>query len=147
MSVSTTSRLAGSLLGVPVGFHGDRLGRAVDVLVDVHRWRVLGFVVERDDGGERFLPLAASQAGPDEIEVGSPLMLLDNVDFYRARTRSLRSIAGAEIAYAGRHAGLLGDLVLSGSGEVGELELDVEGDRRRVPAYGSRIPPSTATAA
>jgi len=147
MSVIVTPRLAGSLVGVPVNSRRSRLGRTVDLLVDVDRWRVLGFVVECGDDGERFLPLAASQAGSDEIEVGSPLMLLEDVGFYRARAQSLRAMAGAEIARAGRSAGFLGDLVLAGTGEVDELELDVGGVHRRVPARGSIVSPPTATAA
>jgi hypothetical protein len=147
MSVSVAPRLAGALVGIPVSFHGSRLGRTVDLLVDVNRWRALGFVVECEDDEERFLPLAASQVDRDAIEVGSPLMLLDDVGFYRARAYSARALAGAEIARFGRHAGLLADLVLAGTGVVDELELDVGGVHRRVPAHGSIVLPSTATAA
>jgi hypothetical protein len=145
MSVNAAPRLAVSLLGLPVRFHGSRLGRTADLLVDAHRWRLLGFVVECGDETERFLPFAASQPGPDEIAVGSPLMLLDDVGFYRAHALSVRAILGAGIERAGRHAGRLSDLVVARTGEVDELE--IEGRPRRVPAAGSSVSSPAATAA
>lgn len=145
--VEAAPRSALSLLGLPVRFHGSRLGRTVDLLVDPRRWRVLGFVVECGDETERFLPFAASQPGPDEIAVGSPLMLLDDVGFYRAHALSVRAILGAGIERAGRHAGALSDLVLARAADVDELELDVDGGPRRVPAAGSSLSSPAATAA
>ena len=147
MSVEAAPRSAVSLLGLPVRFHGSRLGRTVDLLVDARRWRVLGFVVECGDEMERFLPFAASQPGPDEIVVGSPLMLLDDVGFYRAHAVSIRAILGAGIERAGRHAGALSDLVVARNAEVDELEIDIDGRPRRVPAAGSSVSSPAATAA
>ncbi len=147
MSVDAAPRSALSLLGLPVRFHGSRLGRVADHLVDSHRWRLLGFVVECGDGMERFLPFAASQPGDDEIVVGSPLMLLDDVGFYRARTVSVRAILRAGIERAGRPAGVLSDLAVARTGEVDELEVDADGGVRRVPAAGSSVSSPAATAA
>lgn len=148
MSVAAAPHSASSLLGLPVRAHGSRLGRTADMLVDVTGWRVLGFLVECGDDVERFLPFAASQPGDDEIAVGSALMLLDDVGFYRARSVSFRALAGAEIQRAGRSAGTLVDLVVAHTSEVDELALDVDGMVRRVPAVDSTVvKPSTATAA
>jgi hypothetical protein len=147
MSVEAAPRSATSLLGLPVRFHGSRLGRTVDLLVDARRWRVLGFVVECGDELERFVPFAASQPGSDEIAVGSPLMLLDDVGFYRAHAVSIRAILGAGIERAGRHAGALSDLVVARTADVDELELEIDGRPRRVPAAGSSVASPAATAA
>jgi hypothetical protein len=45
------------------------------------------------DGSHRFLPYATALLGGDEIEVGSPFVLLerDQLDFYRRNGRPLRS--------------------------------------------------------
>jgi len=147
MSVEAAPRSAVSLLGLPVRFHGSRLGRTADLLVDARRWRLLGFVVECGDEMERFLPFAASQPGDDEIAVGSPLMLLDDVGFYRAHAFSVRTVLGAGIERAGRHAGALSDLVVARTADVDELEVDVDGRPRRVPAAGSSVSSPAATAA
>jgi hypothetical protein len=148
VSVAATPHFALSLLGLPVRFHGSRLGRTSDLLVDAARWRLLGYVVACGDDVERFLPFAASQPCNDEIAVGSALMLLDDVGFYRARAVSLQAIVGAEIERGGRIVGTLVDLVVARTAEVDELAIDVDGATLRVPATGSRIvSSSTATAA
>ncbi|HKB94503.1 MAG TPA: hypothetical protein VKC62_09760 [Gaiellaceae bacterium] len=148
MSVAATPHFAASLLGLPVRVHGSRLGTAADLLVDTGRWRVLGYVVECRDEVQRFLPYAASQPLDDEIVVGSALMLLDDVGFYRAHAVSFRAIVGVEIRRCGHVAGTLADLVVARTSEVDELAVEVEGVNRRIPASGSRIvTSSTATAA
>ena len=147
MSIASPSLLARSLVGLPVRFHGSRLGRVGDLLVDVSRWRVIGFVVECGDDAERFLPFPASQPAAGEIAVGSPLMLLDDAAFYRARAVSLDGLMRAAVARERRHAGFLTDLVVGRNGSVDELEVDVDGLRLRVPSAGSTISRSAATAA
>lgn len=148
MSVAATPHFAASLLGLPVRVHGSRLGTASDLLVDTGRWRVLGYVVECRDDVERFLPFAASQPLDDEIAVGSALMLLDDVGFYRSHAVAFRAIVGVEIQRCGQVAGTLADLVVARTSEVDELAVEADGLSRRVPAAGSRIvTPSTATAA
>lgn len=147
MPVASPPLSAAALVGLPVRCRGNRLGRATDLLVDVQRWRAIGFAVECGDHAERFLPFAASQPAADEVVVGSPLMLLDEPAFYRARAVSFVALTGAGIARERRHAGSLADLVITRTGEVDELEIDVDGLRRRIPADGSRVSPSTATAA
>jgi hypothetical protein len=113
------SRSAAGLVGLPVCLHDTHLGRAVDLLLDAGRTRVLGFVVESSGATQRFLPFGASQPGHEEIAVQSALMLLDDVGFYRKRGTSLRSLIGTQI-----DGGRLTDMRIGQGGEVVELELD-----------------------
>jgi hypothetical protein len=139
---------ASEALHLPVRLRGILLGRPVDLLLETNTWHALGFVVRCGDESHRFLPLAASQTTDDEIQVGSALMLLEDVGFYRARGTSYRSLLGGEVQRGGRPAGRLRDLVLAG-GEVTELELDRGGAAGivLVPATGSVVLPSRASAA
>jgi hypothetical protein len=131
---------------LPVRLHGIKLGRPVDVLVETGTWHVLGFVVLCGDDSTRFLPYGASQPGDDEIAVASALILLDDIDFYRSRGTSFRSLLGGIVVAGGRRAGSLRDLVLAG-GHVEELEIERGSAVLRVPAAGSQVEPSRASAA
>ena len=139
---------ASAALRLPVRLRGIQLGRPVDILLETHRWHAIGFVVRCGDESQRFLPLAASQTTDEEIRVASSLMLLEDVGFYRTRSTSYRSLLGGEVHRNGRPAGRLRDLVLA-DGAVTELELDRGGTTGvvRVPAPGSVVVPSRATAA
>jgi len=81
------------LLNKRVVLDGIQLGRVVDVLLDESGERPIGFDVLCRDGTHRFLPYATALLGGDEVEVGSPLVLLgrDQLDFYRRHGRPLRS--------------------------------------------------------
>jgi hypothetical protein len=81
------------LLNKRVVMGGIELGRVVDVLLDEAGDRPVGFDVLCGDGSHRFLPYATALLGGDEIEVGSPFVLLerDQLDFYRRHGRPLRS--------------------------------------------------------
>jgi len=103
------SRSATELLQLPVQLHGIRLGRPVDLLLDAEEWRALGFVVLCGDESLRFLVFAAADVEADAIEVISALMLLEDVEFYRARSRSLRALI---------KAGEVDDLLLAPDGSV-----------------------------
>ena len=144
----SASLTATATLHLPVNLRGIRLGRPVDLLLDTDTWHAIGYVVRCGDESQRFLPLVASQTSHEEIRVGSALMLLEDVGFYRTRGTSFRSLLGGEVRRGGRPAGRLRDLVLSG-GEVTELELDRGGADgvTRVPATGSVVVPSRASAA
>jgi hypothetical protein len=133
-------------LQFPVRLHGIKLGQPVDLLVETETWHVLGFVVRCGDDSTRFLPYGACQPGEDEIAVASALMLLEDVGFYRSRGISISSLVGGAVARDGRTAGTLRDLLL-GSGHVEELEVERGGAVRRLPAVGSKIAPSRASAA
>jgi hypothetical protein len=139
---------ASAALQLPVRLRGIQLGRPVDLLLETDRWHAIGFVVHCGDESQRFLPLLASQTTDREIRVGSALMLLEDVGFYRRRGTSYRSLLGGEVSRAGRRAGRLRDLVLAG-GEVTTLELDRGGASGvvLVPASGSVVVPSRASAA
>jgi hypothetical protein len=83
---------ATELLQLPVQLHGIKLGQPVDVLLDEDGTTVLGIVVLCGDDVERFLALPAADIRADEIAVDSAFLLLEDVDFYRQRGRSLREV-------------------------------------------------------
>jgi hypothetical protein len=92
------SSSAKQLLQLPVRLDGIRLGRCVDVVLDdpldEGAERVIGVVVLCGDGTERFLVLDAAEVQEDAIAVSSALLLLEDVDFYRQRGRSLSGLRG-----------------------------------------------------
>jgi len=83
---------ATELLQLPVLLDGIRLGRCVDVVLDAERERVVGVVVLCGDNTERFLVLDAAEVRDGEIVVRSALPLLEDVEFYRRRGRSLTEL-------------------------------------------------------
>jgi hypothetical protein len=118
---------AGSLL-LPVQLRGIQLGRPIDLLLDLDHWNVLGFVVLCGDESRRFLPLAASQVLDREIAVGSALMLLEDAGVDERRGVSFRTLLGTPVA-----GGRVRDAWFTSGGAVAELEVEIDGDRRRVP--------------
>jgi len=72
---------------------GIEVGRVVDVILDESAKHPIGLAVRCGDGEHRFLPLATARFVEEDVEVDSPLVLLETeqLDFYRARGRSLRS--------------------------------------------------------
>ena len=134
---------ASSSLRLPVQLHGIQLGQPTDLLLDVESWQALGFVVHCRDESIRFLPWAASQRSPDAIAVGSALMLLEDVAFYAKRSTSFRSLVGGELPLGG----VLRDVLIGDAGAVSELEIERDGDVRRLPPTGTRVRPKRATAA
>jgi len=134
---------AAASLRLPVRLHGIKLGRPTDLLVDVESWHVVGFVVRCGDESVRFLPWAASQPTTDEIAVGSALMLLEDVAFYERRSVSFRSLVGGAIPLGG----VLRDVYVGDAGAVTELEIERDGELRRIPPAGTRVAPTRATAA
>ena len=139
------SRSAGEVLQLPVRLRGVRLGHPVDLLLLPDATRVLGFVVLCGDGTRRFLPFAAAQVGEGEIAVGSALMLLEDVAFYRSRSVSFRALLGGTVGRNGREAGTLRDLELGAAGVV-EAAV-VEGGSRRLDPAGLSLAPARASAA
>ena len=89
-----TRLLAGELLRLPVRTKGIEIGRPVDVIVDPTGNRALGFDVLCRDESHRFLPMSAAVFDREQIAVESALMLLaeEQLDFYRARAKSLREL-------------------------------------------------------
>jgi hypothetical protein len=127
-------RSAGALLTLPVAHQGIDLGRAVDVLLDLDAGRALGLEILCGDESRRFLPFGAARLGRDATEAGSPLALVDDLAFYRARGTGLRELRGATVSRAGRALGTLADVLLAESAEIAEVV--VGGSRSlRIP-YG-----------
>lgn len=83
---------ATELLQLAVTVGGIRLGRCVEVVLDDAGERVIGVVVLCGDASERFLVLDAAQVRDGEITVSSAFPLLDDVEFYRRRGRSLTEL-------------------------------------------------------
>ena len=133
------SRSGVQLLQLPVQLQEIRLGRPVDLLLDAKAWRVLGFVVRCGDESLRFLAYAAAEPREDEIAVPSALLLLEDVEFYRKRARSLRALLGTTVASEGRDVGSLDDLVVGRDGKVESLLVEQDGTVRMVEAAGARI--------
>lgn len=136
-----------SALQLPVRLHAIQLGHPIDLLVQAETWRVLGLVVLCGDESVRFLPWAAAQPTADDVSIGSALLLLEDVAFYESRGTSLRSLLGRRVDRGGRPAGVLRDLRIGPAGSVTELELEQDGETRRVPADGSAVRPTDAAAA
>jgi hypothetical protein len=89
-------RRAEELLRLPVRVRGIDVGRPVDIIVDRDRTRALGFDVLCGDDAHRFLPFAVAAVRDDEIEIFTPLVLLDfgQVGFYRDQAAWLREQNG-----------------------------------------------------
>jgi sporulation protein YlmC with PRC-barrel domain len=88
------SRMNGvELLNKRVVTSGIELGRVVDVIFDETGENAIGLDVRCKDGENRFLPMATADLGDGDVLVDSPLVLLepDQLDFYRAKGRALRS--------------------------------------------------------
>ena len=133
------SRSAIELLLLPVRLQDIRLGRPVDVLLDTDEWRVLGFVVLCGDETRRFLPYATADPREGQIAVSSALLLLDDVDFYRSRSRSLRALLGGTVETARHELGVLRDLLIAPDGTIATLMVDRDGALRAVEPVGLRI--------
>src|ERR1700751_202982 len=133
------SRSATELLQLPVQLQGIALGRLVDVLLDAAEWRVLGFVVLFGGDSRRFLAYAAADPHQDEIAVPSALLLLEDVDFYLNRTRSLRALFGAPVVSKGAEVGELRDLLISPAGSVDVLLVEQNDEFSELEPAGARI--------
>ena len=133
------SRSATELLQLPVQLHGIRLGRPVDLLLDAAEWRALGLVVLCGDESSRFLVFATADAQDEAIEVPSALLLLEDVDFYRDRSRSLRGLLGGAVVNGGRELGELKDLLLTADGGVEALVVEQEQGLREVRPAGATV--------
>jgi hypothetical protein len=133
-------RAGDELLALPVLVRGIELGRVVDIFLDRDARRAVGFDVVCRDEARRFLPLAAVGPSGRELEVLSPLVLIDGaeLDFYRSRTVALRELRGAAVLVDGVLAGELRDVVVAPDGKL--LEVVVEADGRAVHVrYGESV--------
>jgi hypothetical protein len=141
------SRSAAALLQLPVRLRGIRLAQPVDLLLDAVTWRALGFVVLCGDEAIRFLPFAAARLGPDEIAVGSALTLLEDVEFYRRRSESLRALGGAPVRRGAALLGTLCDVLLAEDGTATALAVDQPDGIAQVDPRGATVASGRASAA
>jgi hypothetical protein len=141
------SRSATELLQLPVQLHGIRLGRPVDVLLDPVDWRALGFVVLCGDESRRFLVFAAADLQDGAISVPSALLLLEDMDFYRDRSRSLRSLLGRVVVNGAHGLGELRDLLVRPDGGVEGLVVEENGRIREVAPGAAAIESEQVSAA
>jgi len=141
------SRSATELLQLPVQLHGIRLGRPVDLLLDVEEWRALGLVVLCGDESRRFLVFAAADVQDDAIAVPSALLLLEDMDFYLDRSRSLRSLLGCPVVNGRRGLGELRDLLVRRDGLVEALVVEEDGRLAEVGPAGAKVEPERVSAA
>ena len=132
-------RSATELLQLPVRLHGIRLGGPVDLLLDPTEWRALGLVVLCGDESTRFLVFAAVDLQEDAIDVPSALLLLEDIDFYRGRSRSLLGLLGDTVVSGRRELGELHDLLLLPDGSVEALVVEQDGGLRGVRPAGTSI--------
>ena len=137
------------LLRLPIRHVGIDLGRAVELVLDLDAGVVVGLEVRCGDEVSRFLPLAAARVTAEEVDVPSPLTLLDDLAFYRDRGRALGDVRDAPVEQAGRLLGSLRDVVVALDGTVVSVvvagadgtatvpfdaTLRVRADRPRAPA-------------
>jgi sporulation protein YlmC with PRC-barrel domain len=113
-----TYRSGDELLKLPVRSQGADLGRAVDLVIDLERMRVVGLHVRCGDRAQRFLPLAAAAVTQAEITTSSTHALLDESAYYRTHGVSYRELRGTAVEVAGLFVGTLDDFVLRSNGEV-----------------------------
>jgi hypothetical protein len=133
------SRSATELLQLPVRLHGIRLGRPVDLLFDSAEWRALGFVVLCGDESLRFLVFAGAAARDDVLELASAFLLLEDLAFYRERSRSLRGLLGAPVVEVGGELGELRDLLIKPDGCVDALVVEGDDGVREVEPAGLMV--------
>jgi hypothetical protein len=141
------SRSATELLRLPVQLHGIRLGQPVDLLLDPVAWRVIGFVVLCGDESLRFLVYAAADPQEDAIGVSSALLLFDDVEFYRERSRSLRALLGGAVVSRRRELGVLHDLLLAPDGNAAALVVEQDDELREVDPDGATVEPEHVSTA
>jgi hypothetical protein len=135
------------ILSLPLRLHGVELGRPVDALLDRDGLRVVGLDVLCGDEVHRFLPLPTAVVSDDSLAIHSPLVLLeeDELDFYRNRTFSLKTLRGRAVTRKERRVGTLCDIVFARSGDLLAVLLE---SGERIPYEGALgLAPERRTAA
>ena len=128
MPAGMTELSGDALLSLPVRLHGVQLGRPAELFLDRDLRRVVGLDVLCGDEVHRFLPLSTAVVDDAAITIPSAFVLLegDELDFYRARAVTLRSLRERR-----QH---LRDVVIGTDGEVVALIVDSEGRTVRTAA-------------
>ena len=136
---------AGGLLGVPVRLGGIQLGHVADVILDVERRRALGLEVACGDEERRFLPVSVASLDEHEVQLSSPLVLLNasELAFYTTRGSTFRALRGTTVVRNRATLGRLDDLVLAAGGPIARLVVGGEEvaytDDVRVGAPGTDV--------
>jgi hypothetical protein len=91
------------------------------------------------DESTRFLVFAAVDLQEDAIDVASALLLLEDVEFYRDRSRSLRELLGDAVVWARGELGELRDLLLMPDGSVEALVVEQDEGIREVRPAGASV--------
>jgi sporulation protein YlmC with PRC-barrel domain len=125
-------RSAEALLRLPVRLNGIHLGQPTDLVLDAEGTRAVGLEVRCADAEVRFLPLPAARISDREIEIGSPLLLLEEDSFYRSRSQTLGSLRGVAVDRGQRRLGTLTDVLLADDGKVDALVVQATSGIRRV---------------
>jgi hypothetical protein len=132
MAAGMTSFASEDLISRPICLHGIELGEVADLIVEPAEMRALGLVVRCGDGRDRFLPLAAARIAEPEVAIGSALLLLDELPFYRAQGNAVADLRGAVVQTGGAPAGTLRDVLVSADGAVERLLVDTAAGEREV---------------
>jgi hypothetical protein len=138
------------LLGLRLRLRGVQLGRPVELLLDRETLRAIGFDILCRDGEHRFLPFPAARVGDEDLEIPSPLMLLeeDELDFYRSRALALSALRERSVTWNGRALGTLRDIVVTANGDVVDVVVDTGAELARIPFDASlELTPESRSAA
>jgi hypothetical protein len=125
------------LLRLPVRLHGIDVGRPRDLLLDPEATRAVGLEILCRDDVHRFLPLPAAAVRDDEIRILSPLVLQDELDFYRSRALALSALRERPVVRKRHAVGTLRDVVVAADGELLGLVVEVDGGLGRIPLEAS----------
>jgi hypothetical protein len=101
MAAGMTSFTSEDLVSRPICLHGIELGEVADLIVQPATMRALGLVVHCGDERDRFLPLAAARITEHQLAIGSALLLLDELPFYRTQGSAVRDLRGADVQTGG----------------------------------------------
>jgi hypothetical protein len=124
--------LAEGLVNRPVCFRDIRLGIVLDVIFDAPLERALGLDVLCGDRKRRFLAYGACEIDAGPVRVDSALVLMsEQLEFYRARGRSLTLLRGRPVRQGEAELGPLADVLIAGNGELVAFVLATDG--RPVP--------------
>jgi hypothetical protein len=137
------------VLRLPIRLRGIHLGRPVDLVLDKERRRALGFEVQCGDDERRFLPFAVAAIHDDEVEIPSPLVMLEAAElaFYTKRGSTFRAIVGSDVVRSRELLGELEDLRVEPDGGVSAVVVATErgseelvyGDDVKLLPSGSRV--------
>jgi hypothetical protein len=131
---------AADVLHRPVRLRGIQLGKPVDVILDATCRRALGFEVRCGDDERRFLPLSVATVGGRDVQVSSPLVLLDEsqLSFYTRRGFTFRALRGTDVVDRGVVAGRLHDFMFDRDGTIASVTVETSSGIEELE-YGSSV--------